>query len=103
MARLLGVLLITLVAFWVATYSWNQAPHFECSYEGLQSAQEQFLTLAEKRPRKANEELTKLSNRTRTDGQAMTIEDLIDEWSDPAGAPDPRSCRRLSESLKRLS
>ena len=102
MTRLLAVLLITFIAFMVAAYTWNRAPQVECTPAGLVAAGEQFATLAEKHPSKAAQELMKLANRTRADTPALSIDDLIQDWISAGTAPDPRTCRRLKESLVRL-
>ncbi len=101
MARLLGVLLLTLIAFIVAGYSWNRTTRFECTDAGFAAAQLEFEALAEKRPRRAAEELRKLSNRTRSGG-AMTLDELFESWTVPDGEPNKRVCQRLRESLARL-
>jgi len=102
MTRLLAVFLITVLAYWVAALSWNRTPSFECSVQGLQQAADAFSDLAERRPRRANEELMKLSNRTRISDTVPTIDALVAQWTAEAGDPNPRTCRRLRESLARL-
>ena len=101
MSRLLGVVLITLIAFIVANSSWNRTTRFECSDAGLEVAQAEFEKLAETRPRRAAEELRKLSSRTRA-GDDRRIGDLIASWTAPEGPPSARICQRLKESLARL-
>lgn len=101
MSRLFGVIAITLIAFYVATVFWNRAPHFDCSVEGLTQAAATFEALAERRPQRAEVELRKLSNRTRSDLEEAGIHDLLTDWT-RQGDPNPRDCRRLRESLARL-
>lgn len=101
MARLLGVLLLTVIAFIVAGYYWNRTTRFECTDAGFAAAQVEFAELAERRPRRAAEELRKLSSRTRA-GADMSLEELFAAWTAPEGEPDPRVCQRLRESLARL-
>jgi len=103
MARLLSVLLLSFIAFTVAAYSWNATPNVECSREGLEDAIVTFNALAEKRPRRAADELRKLSARTRAQTQNASIRDLVTIWNSRAGGPDPRVCVRLRESFARLS
>ncbi len=103
MTRLLGVLLLTIVALLVATYSWNQGPRVTCTAEGLEVAAAQFAERAAARPRAGDRELNKLARRTRSGPWASSIEALVARWTHEGRAPDPRACRRLRESLKRLS
>ena len=102
MTRLLAVLAITIFAFFVALYSWDRTHKFECTVEGLGLAQDQWLKLAEKHPRKARMEMRKLTERTRQSDKIVSIEQVIAQWqADPKG-PDKRNCRRLREGLARL-
>jgi len=107
MFRLLGVLLLASISMTVAFYSWNRGPKVTCTVAGLAKAAALFDQRAETRPNAANRELTKLIRRTRANADAnagdMTIFELTQEWSAGDEAPDPRACRRLRESLHRLS
>ncbi len=102
MTRLLGVMLLTVVALLVATYSWNKGPKVICTSEGLEAAASQFTKRAAARPRVGERELSKLARRTRSWPSAPSIEALVVHWTYEGRTPDPRACRRLRESLKRL-
>ena len=102
MARLLVVTSLTLVAFFVALYTWNRAPRVECTVAGLESLAPVWENLSEKRPRQARVELEKLAERTRLASKPETYFKLIKAWIEERGAPDPRYCQRLQESIKRL-
>ena len=102
MTRLLGVIFLTIVALIVASYSWNQGPSVTCTTDGLRAAASYFDDRAKTRARTANRELDKLARRTRTNPTQLSINDLVSEWTRGRSSPDPRVCRRLRESLKRL-
>ena len=104
MARLLAVIFLTIIAFVVATVTWNRTPDVVCTAHGLQEAGRIFSELAEKQhPKYVAKELSKLAHRTRVPiDDEVTIDLLIKSWTKNDQNPSPRTCRRLRESLARL-
>ena len=99
---MLVVTALTLVAFFVALFTWNRAPSVECTADGLAELAPIWAELTEKRPRMADQELRKLGERTRVGARPESFDALVTVWMEKRGEPDRRDCQRLQESIKRL-